>query len=145
MRVKELKLHNFRGIKDLHLVFNPEHNVVVLVGVNGVGKSSILDCINLLIKNYDKIRHLDFGNSEVYNKPVILLPSSSIHVDAQNTVKQIQVNFGTQDIKWEIDESTTYSFKNSRLAENQKLYEEIKKIHHQEQNILTFIFLLIEK
>ncbi|WP_309743949.1 MULTISPECIES: hypothetical protein [unclassified Chamaesiphon] len=26
MRVKELKLHNFRGIKDLPLVFNPDRN-----------------------------------------------------------------------------------------------------------------------
>ena len=50
MRVKELTLHNFRGIKDLHLVFNDRHNVVVLVGVNGVGKSSILDCINFCIR-----------------------------------------------------------------------------------------------
>jgi predicted ATP-binding protein involved in virulence len=55
MRVKELKLHNFRGIKDLHLVFNPKQNVVVLVGVNGVGKSSVLDCINFLVKYYAMI------------------------------------------------------------------------------------------
>jgi predicted ATP-dependent endonuclease of OLD family len=127
MRVKELKLHNFRGIKDLHLVFNAEHNVVVLAGVNGVGKSSILDCINLLIKHYDKIRNFDFGNFEVHKPMVVLVPSSSIHVGAQNTANQIQVNFGMQDIKWEIDGSTNYSIKSSRLAKYQELFGEIKK------------------
>jgi predicted ATP-binding protein involved in virulence len=54
MRVKELKLHNFRGIKDLHLVFDLDRNVVVLAGINGVGKSSILDCINLLVRYHVK-------------------------------------------------------------------------------------------
>jgi predicted ATP-dependent endonuclease of OLD family len=62
MHVKELKLQNFRGIKDLHLVFNSEHNIVVLVGVNGVGKSSILDCINLLIYYYK------FYDNNIYNE-----------------------------------------------------------------------------
>jgi predicted ATP-binding protein involved in virulence len=123
MRVKELNLHNFRGIKDLHLVFNPEHNVVVLAGVNGVGKSSILDCINLLIKHYDKIRHSEFP--EIY-KPVALVSSSNIHIEAQNTVNQINVNFGMKDIKWKIDESTDYTIASSWLVEYQKLFEDIR-------------------
>jgi predicted ATP-binding protein involved in virulence len=127
MRVKELKLHNFRGIKDLHLVLNSEYNVVVLVGINGIGKSSILDCINLLVKHYDKIRHLDFGDFEIYKPAIVLIPSSSIHVSAQNTVNQIQVNFGVQDIRWEINGSTAYSIQSSRLAIYQKLSEEIRK------------------
>ncbi|WP_295618668.1 AAA family ATPase, partial [Chamaesiphon sp. GL140_3_metabinner_50] len=69
MHVKELKLHNFRGIKDLHLSFNIERNVVVLVGINGVGKSSILDCINFLVQYYAMIRetyHLSDDESLFY-------------------------------------------------------------------------------
>jgi predicted ATP-binding protein involved in virulence len=66
MRVKELTLHNFRGIKDLHLEFDTNHNVVVLVGINGVGKSSILDCINILIKHYiASYRHESFRISRI--------------------------------------------------------------------------------
>jgi predicted ATP-binding protein involved in virulence len=141
MRIKELKLHNFRGIKDLHLVFNAEYNVVVLAGINGVGKSSILDCINLLFKHYDKIHHLHSRSFEIYEPVKVLIPSSSIHIGTQNTVNQIQVNFSAQDIRWEIDESTTYSIKSSRLAKYQRLFEEIKKDTASRRQYSYFYFL----
>jgi predicted ATP-binding protein involved in virulence len=94
MRVKELKLHNFRGIKDLHLIFNTEYNVVVLVGVNGIGKSSILDCINFSIKYYKEI--FDSYNSylaEPYNYRRLLL-DSDIYIKSNETINQIKVKFG---------------------------------------------------
>jgi len=43
MKVKSLTLRSFRGIDDLTLDFAP--NVTVLIGNNGVGKSSILDAL----------------------------------------------------------------------------------------------------
>ena len=111
MRIKELKIHNFRGIKDLHLVFNPEHNVVVLVGVNGVGKSSILDCINILIK-FHKVIHDTIGTvSEAFylyhNEDLIrdresLLATSDIYIDTNNTLNQIKVEFNNRDLEWKI-------------------------------------------
>jgi predicted ATP-binding protein involved in virulence len=49
MRIKSLCIKNFRGIEELILEFNtPEP--IVLIGVNGVGKSSILDCLTNLIR-----------------------------------------------------------------------------------------------
>jgi predicted ATP-binding protein involved in virulence len=49
MRIKSLSIKNFRGIEELMLEFNiPEP--IVLIGVNGVGKSSILDCLTNLIR-----------------------------------------------------------------------------------------------
>jgi predicted ATP-binding protein involved in virulence len=49
MRIKQLRLKNFRGIKNLELDFDTTQSVAVLVGVNGAGKSSILDCMSALI------------------------------------------------------------------------------------------------
>ena len=40
MKIRELKLRNFRGIKYLKLDFNEKSTV--LFGINGVGKSSVL-------------------------------------------------------------------------------------------------------
>lgn len=48
MRIQELHLQNFRGFKDLKITF-PNSNVAVFIGVNGVGKSSILDAIAILL------------------------------------------------------------------------------------------------
>lgn len=48
MKVKRLKMQSFRGIGDLTLDFD-ETKPTVLIGINGVGKSSILDCLAILL------------------------------------------------------------------------------------------------
>jgi predicted ATP-binding protein involved in virulence len=49
MRIKSLSIENFRGIEELTLEFNTLEPIV-FIGVNGVGKSSILDCLTNLIR-----------------------------------------------------------------------------------------------
>ncbi len=46
MEIKHIKIQHFRGIESLDLTF--QAGVNVLIGVNGVGKSSILDCLGYL-------------------------------------------------------------------------------------------------
>ncbi len=48
MKVKSLKITSFRGISDLTLKFN-DNEPNVLIGVNGAGKTSILDCLAILL------------------------------------------------------------------------------------------------
>jgi predicted ATP-binding protein involved in virulence len=55
MRIKQLRLKNFRGIKNLELNFDVTQQIIILVGVNGVGKSSVLDCIGSLVNSYEGI------------------------------------------------------------------------------------------
>jgi predicted ATP-binding protein involved in virulence len=50
MQVKRLRIKAFRGIEQLDLTFCPGANV--FIGVNGVGKSSILDCLARLVFLY---------------------------------------------------------------------------------------------
>lgn len=54
MKISKIHLYNFRGISDLEL--NLEEKSVVLFGINGVGKSTILRGIDLLYANI--IAHL---------------------------------------------------------------------------------------
>ncbi|KAB8317460.1 AAA family ATPase [Tolypothrix campylonemoides VB511288] len=51
MKVKRLIMNSFRGIGDLTLDFD-EVGPTVLIGVNGVGKSRILDCLAILLSQY---------------------------------------------------------------------------------------------
>ena len=53
MRVKRLQMQSFRGIGDLTLNFD-ETEPTVFIGINGVGKSSILDCLAILLSNIIK-------------------------------------------------------------------------------------------
>jgi predicted ATP-binding protein involved in virulence len=48
MKVKRLQITSFRGIGDLTLEFH-ETEPTVFIGINGVGKSSILDCLAILL------------------------------------------------------------------------------------------------
>ena len=47
MQLKSLTLTNFRGIQDLKLEFSEQVNV--LLGVNGAGKTAILDCAAIML------------------------------------------------------------------------------------------------
>ncbi len=51
MRVKRLQMTSFRGIGDLTLDFH-ESEPTILIGINGVGKSSILDCLAILLSGF---------------------------------------------------------------------------------------------
>jgi predicted ATP-dependent endonuclease of OLD family len=48
MKVKQLKISSFRGIENLTLDFPPDEPTV-FIGNNGVGKSSILDSLAILL------------------------------------------------------------------------------------------------
>jgi len=47
MKIKQLRMKSFRGIRDLTLGFDPKLNI--LIGNNGSGKSSILDCLSAFL------------------------------------------------------------------------------------------------
>jgi recombinational DNA repair ATPase RecF len=48
MKINKLKLENFRGFTSLELNLHPE--VTVLVGVNGSGKTTVLDAIVQMLR-----------------------------------------------------------------------------------------------
>ena len=46
MKLKEIKLTNFRNYKEVNLEFNP--NINIFIGDNGSGKTNILEAIYIL-------------------------------------------------------------------------------------------------
>lgn len=50
-----LKIHNFRSLKNLDLVFYDKYNEIT--GCNGTGKSSILDCIRFMLTDRDEFNN----------------------------------------------------------------------------------------
>jgi len=53
-----LRLTNFRGVSDREIAF-PDHGVVVVCGPNEVGKSSMLEALDLLLTYRDRSAHRD--------------------------------------------------------------------------------------
>lgn len=48
MHLDELHIQNFRCFEEISFKFSPE-NIAVIVGINGAGKSSVLDGIAALL------------------------------------------------------------------------------------------------
>lgn len=51
MKIKKLEIHDFRGLSDV-IIDNLDSHLNLLMGVNGAGKSSVLDAIALLLQMF---------------------------------------------------------------------------------------------
>jgi predicted ATP-dependent endonuclease of OLD family len=67
-----LRLTNFRGVADREITF-PDQGVVVVCGPNEIGKSSMLEALDLLLAFRDRSTHRDVKavkpTSEPRSKP----------------------------------------------------------------------------
>jgi predicted ATP-binding protein involved in virulence len=95
MLIKQLRLQNFRGIKNLVLDFDITQRVVVLVGVNGVGKSSVLDCISELVRSYGLIGSDDTLQSVFQDR--------DIYVNKATSHNGLTGIFDNIEIDWDIE------------------------------------------
>jgi predicted ATP-binding protein involved in virulence len=97
MRIETLHIQNFRGFLDLKLNF-PKSNLAVLIGINGAGKSSILDCIAIMLAQFvAKLRNLEVADIE--------LSENDIKINSGSTVNDITVSLENLEIlSWKIIE-----------------------------------------
>ena len=52
MRITELRLQNFKRFTDLHIKnLSPDAKLVLLIGANGSGKSTVFDAFEQLVSN----------------------------------------------------------------------------------------------
>jgi len=89
MKVNSLQINAFRGIKQLDLAFSPR--TTVFVGINGVGKTAILDCLAILLSS---VMNLITGTEERLDK------ESDIYNGASETQNQITVSIEGREITW---------------------------------------------
>ncbi len=127
MLIKQLRLQNFRGIKNLVLDFDVTQRVVVLVGVNGVGKSSVLDCISDLVRSYGLIAADDalqsvFQDRDIYVNEVAthngltgIVDSIEIDWDIKRERKATQAIISTKDVV-ELIKKNGYNRESSHLV-----------------------------
>lgn len=116
MKIQSLEISAFRGIDKLTVEFFPD-SPTVLIGINGVGKSSILDCISLLLSWF--VNQLEYdpksrttimqrqGFSYTNNSESALAKGRSIH---ENEIKngsdrasaKITASFFDKPVSWTV-------------------------------------------
>lgn len=94
MRVNSMTMQNFRGIGELSLIL-PKDQTAVIVGINGAGKSSILDCMAIMLSRLIGRIQLSKGTGRFFSE-------NDIHNSAIETHNKIHVTVGSAPIFWNI-------------------------------------------
>ncbi|MEA5580341.1 AAA family ATPase [Nodularia harveyana UHCC-0300] len=124
MKVKRLKMQSFRGIGDLTLDFN-ENEPTVFIGINGVGKSSIIDCLAILLSRFtSSIQHSTPSGR--------LFTEEDITNGEKETHNEINISLDSEEIIWSLTKVKKGHNKNtsSNLLAISKVAESIKKNLH---------------
>ncbi len=101
MKVKKLRLNNFRGIQEMDLEFDEKINLIV--GNNGYGKSTILDALAILLSRlisrissskkgtgrFFTVKDIKDGESEILNK-------ISVNINGELVTWQVRKNRGSR-------------------------------------------------
>jgi len=121
MRVKELHIENFRGIKHLCLEINS--NGAVIYGMNGVGKTTIIEALNLVISRIlDRALHGKIVSQGALKEEDVRFGSSFI---------DIKVCFELEDEEFTVNR--VYSKSKKSAVSNQK---SLHKLSTQLRNIM---------
>lgn len=103
MKLEKLRLKNFRGFKDLELNLHPD--VTVVAGINGSGKTSILDAIaSMLVDVIGRSAEHQFGKMDVHSGQ----QSGEIELSGSFNGKRCGAQFRYESGSW--------SYKNQRPA-----------------------------
>ncbi len=126
MRVQRLHIQSFRGIKDLMLEFDPSGSTV-LIGINGSGKSSVLDCLAVLLSWFvSAVRAKKIGNIKA-SQGGKFLDSKDITNGVIKTSAEILVSFNSKEVRWSLQRKNLpySSIGNISDSELDKVFKEI--------------------
>ena len=118
MKIKSLTIANFRGIPELKLTFNDRVNV--LVGVNGAGKSSILDCAAILLSRFIWRIRSSAGTGRMFTE-------ADINNSALETQNEIEISFRDKQISWSVTK-TKRGRKQQTITRLGELKEQIDRL-----------------
>jgi len=144
MRIKRLIINEYRGIRHIDITF-PEKGSSVFVGINGAGKTTILDCIINCLRNFQS--YLLYGN------PIL----KDTHHFFRNEVNEYAEESSHNTLIWAYGDNEEYkelpsSFEIRKtlnpevvFAENKKIEELVERIRgdvgfHKKTSIPIVVF-----
>ncbi len=93
MKLESIKLVGFRGISNLELKFPEQVNV--LVGVNGSGKSAVLDCTAIMLSRFIGRIRSSAGTGRYF-------VDSDISNGTSETQNKVTIRFQEQSVYWSV-------------------------------------------
>lgn len=92
MKIKRIEMQSFRGIGDMTLEFQ-EKEPNVIIGINGVGKSSILECLAILLSRYTKPVQFPTTSGRLFQE-------EDISTGSEETCNKITVSTSQGEVTW---------------------------------------------
>jgi predicted ATP-dependent endonuclease of OLD family len=94
MKIQQLKIENFRGIREMEIDFHPRLNV--FAGKNGVGKTTILDALGRTI-DIARLNHVAGNERQDLESNAIIYPDY-IQIGAKKADINLQLLFKNKTI-----------------------------------------------
>lgn len=128
MRIKQLRIENFRGVKELSIDFSNHLNVIA--GINGAGKSTILDASAILLSWFSaRIR-----NIQANGRPI---SEFDIKNKESTATLRICVDINGEVVEWKIAKSRKGRLKSAQ-SDLDNLNDFIKKYQGSYNDISRF-------
>lgn len=124
MKVKRLKMQSFRGIGDLTLEFD-ETEPTVLIGINGVGKSSIIDCLAILLSRFTSSIQHSTPSGRLFREEDITNGQKETHNGIIISLNSEEATWSLTKVRKGLSKDTS-----SNLSDITKVTENIKKDLH---------------
>ncbi len=93
MKLKQLKAKNFRPFKKLNINFGEQ--LTVLVGVNGAGKTSILDILAIMLSRLIGRIRSEKGTGRFFT-------DSDIRIGSNETANSIEIELNQESVSWSV-------------------------------------------
>lgn len=135
MRIEKLHIQNFRGLQEIILNL-PQTNLAVFIGINGAGKSSILDCMAIMLAQFvARLR-----NSK---KLEVRFTENDIKVKSDSTVNTITIlTEQKESLSWKMVQERVYKQDKSNYDEInyyvKRLQENLK--NHSDSNLPVMVY-----
>jgi predicted ATP-binding protein involved in virulence len=124
MKVKRLTLRSFRGIDDLTLDFDSRINV--LIGNNGVGKSSILECLATLLSYLIEKVQIFEGSRKLPRSSRRSLALQDITIGQEETHVEINILLDSRAATWSLSRARRgKEFEKEKLSALNNIINEI--------------------
>ncbi len=118
MKIKRIAINSFRGIKELCLEFDSQEPTVIL-GINGVGKSSVLDCLAILLSRFTSPIQYPTTSGRLFRE-------EDVNNGCNETHNEITIVVDNSEVTWSLTKVQKRRTKdtNSNLIELKKLIDD---------------------